>query len=55
LTIEYLELVRYFDFCYRRFASLDELEVTVMARAFLLSLIIGEIETRLLAAATKFP
>src|SRR5262249_32107529 len=37
LVIEYGELVPYFDFCYKRFTSLDELETLIIARAFLLS------------------
>jgi hypothetical protein len=55
LAIEYVELVPYFDFCYRRFASLDELETLIMARAFLLSLTIKEIEPRLLAVLGTSP
>jgi hypothetical protein len=54
LVIEYVELVPYFDFCYKRFASLDELETIVIARAFLLSLAINEIGPRLLAGLAKF-
>jgi hypothetical protein len=54
LAIEYVELVPYFDFCYKRFSSLDELEIIIMARAFLLSLTTEEIEARLLVRLAKF-
>jgi hypothetical protein len=55
VAIEYVELVPYFDFCYKRFTSLDELEIIIMARAFLLSLAIKEVESGLLVGLKKFP
>jgi len=53
IVIEYAELVRDFDQRYLTFSSLDELEAIIMARAFLLSLSIKEIETRLRAGLCK--
>jgi hypothetical protein len=53
LIVEHARLVRHFDFLYDRFASLDELEAIVMARTFLLSLVIGDIEAGLQAGLAK--
>ncbi|NPU68287.1 hypothetical protein HL667_25025 [Bradyrhizobium sp. 83012] len=48
LIVEHTKLVRHFDHLYTRFASLDELEVILMARMYLLSLVIKDIEAGLL-------
>lgn len=53
MVIEYADLVRHFDLRYLAFRSLEELEVIVKARMFLLSLTIDEIESRLLVGLAK--
>lgn len=48
LIVEHTRLVRHFDDLYKNFASLDELEVILMARMYFLSLVIKDIEAGLL-------
>ncbi|MGJ4993507.1 hypothetical protein ACQR0Z_03755 [Bradyrhizobium sp. HKCCYLS3077] len=53
LIIEFTKLIRHFDLLYRSFASLDELEVILMARMHLLSLVIKDIEAALRRGLSK--
>ncbi len=47
LLIEYSEFVHYFEFCHRRFRTLDELNVLILARMDLLSLLLEGLEDAL--------
>jgi hypothetical protein len=53
LIVEYAKLIRHFDSQYKNFASLDELEAILIARTFLLSLVLEDIEAALLTGLAK--